>query len=451
MTGKEIIYKIFKHEEVPRPGWIPFAGVHAGTLKGYNAAEVYQDGDKLFESLMEVNKVYNPDGQVIVFDLQLEPEILGCKVIWAKNGPPCVIDNPLAETQVISTKKIINKDDGRIPIVLDVTRRMKKAVGDKTALYGLFCGPFTLASHLRGTQLFRDLKKNPEYVKEIMAYTTEISLQMAQFYLDAGADVIVPVDSVASQVSPAYFSKYISGPHKRIFDYIREKGAFSSLFICGNATHILELMCLAGPDSISIDENVNMAEAKRITDKYNVVIGGNIPLTTVMLFGNQMDNIKATIDLIDSLDKCTKNVIIAPGCDMPFATPIENTIAVSHAVLQTEKAREMVVNYELSDINVEVKLPDYAHLKKPLVEAFLLDPTACAACTYMWAVAQDAQKHFGDKIEVVEYRYNNLEDISRTKEMGVKQLPSLYVNGQLKYSSIIPSLDDLRKEIEDVM
>ena len=30
-------------------------------------------------------------------------------------------------------------------MVLDVARRMKKAVGDKTALYGLFCGPFTLA------------------------------------------------------------------------------------------------------------------------------------------------------------------------------------------------------------------------------------------------------------------------------------------------------------------
>ena len=33
-----------------------------------------------------------------------------------------------------------------------------------------------------------------------------------------------------------------------------------------------------------------MAEGKEITDRYNVALGGNIPLTTTMLFGNQMDN-----------------------------------------------------------------------------------------------------------------------------------------------------------------
>jgi uroporphyrinogen decarboxylase len=210
-------------------------------------------------------------------------------------------------------------------------------------------------------------------------------------------------------------------------------------------------MCQTAPDSISVDENVNLAAAKAITDKYNVVIGGNIPLTTIMLFGNQMDNMKATIDLIDALGDCSCNVIIAPGCDMPYATPIENTIAIAHAVLETGKAREMVSNYELSDLDVEVELPDYAHLKKPLIEAFLLDPTACAACTYMLAVVMDAKKHFGDKIDVAEYRYNNLEGISRTKKMAVQQLPSLYLNGQLKYSSIIPNLDEFIKEIEDVM
>jgi uroporphyrinogen decarboxylase len=374
---------------------------------------------------------------------------LGCELEWADDGPPSVKTNPLADTLEIPDK-CIKKTDGRIPMVLDVARRMKKAVGDKTALYGLFCGPFTLASHLRGTKLFRDMKFNQEYVQKIMSYTSEIAIQMCQHYLDEGVDVIVPVDPVVSQISPANFTKFVADPYKKIFNYIREKGAFSSFFVCGNATHIIELMCLTNPDSISIDENVNMPEAKKITDKYNVAIGGNIPLTTIMLFGNQMDNMKYTIDLIDSFDN-VKNLIIAPGCDMPYDIPIENTIAISHAVLETEKAREMVANYELSDIDVEIELPDYQNLKKPLVEVFTLDSTACAACTYMWGVAQDAQKHFGDKVDVVEWRYNTVENIARTKKMKVQQLPSIYINGELKYSSIIPALDELIREIEAVL
>ncbi|MEL7563462.1 MAG: uroporphyrinogen decarboxylase family protein [Dehalobacterium sp.] len=449
MTGKEMVYKALQHEDIPRPVWVPLAGVHAGKLKGYTAREIYQDGDKLFDSLMEVNKVYNPDGELLLFDLQLEAEILGCELKWEDFGPPSVKSHPLANTLEIPTKRI-EKTDGRMPLVLDVARRMKKAVGEKTALYGVLCGPFTLASHLRGTKFFRDMKFNPEYVKELMAYTTDIAIQMCQHYIDEGVDVIVPTDPVVSQISPANFTTFVAEPFEKVFNYIREKGALSSFFVCGNATHIIDLMCQTKPDSISIDENVNMAEAKKITDRHNVAIGGNIPLTTIMLFGNQLDNMKYTIDLIDSFDSM-KNLIIAPGCDMPYDIPIENTIAISHGVLQTEKAREMVANYELSDIDVEIDLPDYQNLKRPLVEAFTLDSTACAACTYMWGVAQDAQKYFGDKIEVVEWRYNTIENIARTKKMGVQQLPSLYINGKLKYSSLIPNFDELIKEIEAVL
>ena len=195
MTGKEVLFKTLRHDETERPAWVPMAGVHAGFLKGYTADEVYQDADKLVESLLEVEKMYAPDGLILLFDLQLEAEILGCTIKWEKNGPPSVRSHPLESTFEIPDIKI-TRDSGRIPLVLDVTRRIKKAVGDRTALYGLFCGPYTLASHLRGTNFFRDARQHPEYVKELMAYTTELGLQMADFYLEEGVDVIVPVDPV---------------------------------------------------------------------------------------------------------------------------------------------------------------------------------------------------------------------------------------------------------------
>ena len=58
-----------------------------------------------------------------------------------------------------------------------------------------------------------------------------------------------------------------------------------------------------------------------------------------------------------------------------------------------------------------------------------------------------------DGIEQYEalYMYNTPENISRIKKMGVKQLPSLYLNGELKYSSLIPNLDDLIRQIEEAL
>ena len=57
---------------------------------------------------------------------------------------------------------------------------------------------------------------------------------------------------------------------------------------------------------------VNIVAAHKLTDSYDVAIGGNIPLTTALLLGTQLDNMKVGIDLIDSLNT-RKNFIFSPG------------------------------------------------------------------------------------------------------------------------------------------
>ena len=449
MTGKERIYKVFRNKKVDKLPWVPFAGVHAGKLKDYTAREVLQDKDKLLESLLEVNKIYRPDGQPVIFDLQVEAEILGCELKWAEDAPPTVASHPLSDTSEIPDK-IPAEDEGRLAMIVDVMKKMKTEVGGDTALYGLICGPFTLASHLRGTNLFMDMITDPEYVKELLAYTVKVSIAIAKYYIDAGMDVIAAVDPMVSQISPVHFKEFLNDPFSKLFDYIAEEGALSSFFVCGNASNNIEEMCLTKPDSVSVDENVDLAAAKKITDKYEIVIGGNIPLTTIMLFGTQQDNMKCVVDLIDSLYN-TDNLIIAPGCDMPYDVPIDNTVAIEQAVHQTEQIRDMVANYEAVEDDIEVELPDYDNLGKALIEVFTLDSATCAACTYMMEAANDAKDHFGKEVEVIEYKYTSRENIARTKKMGVMNLPSIYINGELAYRSIVPNRSELIERIGECL
>ena len=261
------------HKEMKEIPWVPFAGVHAGLLKGYTAKEVLTDGDKLFESLIEVHKLYAPDGMPIVFDLQIEAEILGCDLLWAEDNPPSVMSHPFGEEKKpLQDGYIPGENDGRIPMILDVMRRVKAAIGGDTALYGLICGPLTLASHLRGSDFFMDIFEDPEYVEELLAYCTRVCNKMTDLYVEAGMDVIAVVDPLVSQISARHFEGILA-PH------------FINCF--------------------------DLAEAKKITDKYNIVIGGNIPLTTTMLFGNQKDNMKYVVELTDKVDN--HNLIISPG------------------------------------------------------------------------------------------------------------------------------------------
>lgn len=152
---------------------------------------------------------------------------------------------------------------------------------------------------------------------------------------------------------------------------------------------------------------------------------------------------KAVIDILDACG--TRNLVVSPGCDMPFSTPINNAIAASFAVRNPDEARAMLVGYDgsldLKDVHVE--LPDYTTLKKPLIEIFTLDSASCAACGYMLAMVVAAKNELGEAFDYIEYKFTKRENIKRCMEMKVKNLPSLYLNGKLIYSSLIPSKEEL--------
>ena len=446
-NGKLRLFDVLNGNSVKNIPWVPFAGVHAGKLKGYTAREVLSDGDKLFEALLETNQLYDPDGQPVLFDLQVEAEILGCDLAWAEDAPPSVASHPLAVNKAIPDR-LPEPGDGRLPMILDVMRRMKTAVGEHTALYGLVTGPFTLASHLRGTDIFLDTFDDPDFLKGLMAYTSQVAQRMAELYIQAGMDVIAVVDPVTSQVSPATFTAFLAEPFSQVFAFIRAQERFSSFFVCGDATKNIEVMCQTGPDCIAVDENINMAAVKTITDRYKIVLEGNIPLTTRMLLGTQQDNMKYIVDLLHQLPN-HDNLIISPGCDMPYDTPIENVIAAMQAVRDPDNARLILANYQAAQVDLDsVELPDYSALERPLLEVFTLDSASCAACTYMLTAAERAAHTLSGKVDMVEYKITRPENIARMMKMGIKNLPCILINGDLHFSSLIPSQNELLDAIE---
>jgi uroporphyrinogen decarboxylase len=69
----------------------------------------------------------------------------------------------------------------------------------------------------------------------------------------------------------------------------------------------------------------------------------------------------------------------------------------------------------------------------------------------MLGAANAAKDVYGDKIDVVEYKFTQKENIARCLKLGVKNLPCIYINGALKFSSIIPSKEELASAIDEVL
>ena len=66
-------------------------------------------------------------------------------------------------------------------------------------------------------------------------------------------------------------------------------------------------------------------------------------------------------------------------------------------------------------------------------------------------IASQRKAAFGDAIDYKVYKYTLKDEIPRFKKMGVPNLPSLYINGELKFKSIIPSKEELEAAIRSVM
>lgn len=449
MNGKEILLQAIRGGRTSRPAWIPFVGVHGASLLGINARDYLQSSDNLVAGLTRARELYQPDGLPIIFDLQMEAEILGCELHWAEDNPPSVMTHPLEQGSIedlpfFSTRK------GRYPLVAEAMRTLKGSVGKDTALYGLITGPFTLAMHLRGNELFLDMYEDEDAVKTLLRYCTEVGKLAADFYLEQGADVIAVVDPMTSQISPDHFETFMAGGLNEIFGFTREKGGNSSLFVCGDATRNLEKMAQTACDNLSVDENISLEFLKDLGRKYNKSFGGNLKLTTVLLMGTEEE---AKRDALRCLDACgDTGFILAPGCDLPYAVPPGNLQAVAtmvHDPYQRRVTRETLGATMDKATFEDIQMTNYETVNGIQIDVITLNSATCAPCQYMVKAARAAAAELDMPIQVIERKITTREGVAYMERLGVKAIPTICIQGKPAFSSIIPNKGELIRVIRE--
>lgn len=448
MTGKELLLSALKGEETPRPAWLPFVGCHGGFLIGKTAAEYLQSADLLVAGLTKARELYKPDGLPVMFDLQVEAEILGCRLRWAEDVPPAVLDHPLAEGRKTGDLPVPDETKGRFPLIVQALDTLKKEIGGDTALYGLICGPFTLALHLTGNDIFLNMFDDEDQVLAVIDYCAGVCIKSADIYLDHGADVIAVVDPMTSQISPDHFKSFVAPAMNRVFNHIRARGGLSSIFVCGDVTRNLEVMVKTAADCICVDEQIDMAKLRDLCREEGKSFGGNIKLTSVLLLGDEAD---AKMEVLDILEKSgTKGFILAPGCDLPYAAPVKNIQAVADMVHdEYQRGIAKALTAKKADAFADIILPDYKSAKTVLIDVITLDSASCAPCQYMMEAVQKAAEAADIVCYVQEHKIKLRRGIGMMVKLGVKNLPTICINGEIKFASLIPDQRTLIAAIKE--
>ena len=444
MRGYELVRKAMAREQVERIPWVPFVGVHAAQFLGLTATEYLRSADHIVAGVAKAVEVYKPDGIPVVFDLQIEAEALGCQLTWADENPPAVVSHPLKDGVALEELSVPCACKGRISLVLDATRRLRDQHPD-LAIYGLITGPFTLALHLLGTDIFMQMMLDPAKTHDLMRFTTDVAKAMAECYIEAGADVIAVVDPMTSQIDPMSFETFVSPCVSEINDLIRDQGALSSFFVCGNAIQNIEAMCKTRPDNISIDENIPLDVVRDIALDNDVSFGGNIKLTVALLMGDQDACRRDALECMDTGGR--EGFILAPGCDLAMATPVENLAAVSELVYDEDLQGELRASEALSR---EIELPNLAgHWEKDrvVIDIITLDSSSCAPCQYMVNAVDRAAERFGDRVVYREHRIKEQDGVAMMLALGVRNLPTIVMDGDIEFISRIPPIRDIEDKI----
>ncbi|MEN8201013.1 MAG: uroporphyrinogen decarboxylase family protein [Bacteroidota bacterium] len=445
MTGKELIKKAFRLEEVERTPWVPFVGCHGGALIDQKAETYLKSAELIGAGIDRAVELYNPDGLPMVFDLQVEAEALGCDLVWAEDNPPAVVSHPLLTGLSLEDLQVPTLEAGRISMVMDVCRECSDRHPD-LALYGLITGPFTLALHLLGTDIFIKMFEDEVYVHKLLAFAKEVGIFMADQYIQNGCDIVSMVDPMTSQIDPEQFRQFVLPVAREIFEYIRTKGALSSFFVCGYAQQNIQVMCECGPDNISIDENIPLEYVKEVCLPNNISFGGNLKLTVVLLMGNPED---CQTNALQCMERGgSRGFILAPGCDLPMDTPPENLQSITKLVKDPYQQEVIRTLDKGEDEVVLPNMAEYGQADKVIVDIITLDSESCAPCQYMVESVQNIAPEFEGIIEWREHSIKKFKAVTFMNALMVKNLPTICIDGKIAFTSKIPPKQELINAIQ---
>ena len=295
-----------------------------------------EDVDKLSDIVQYKYDKYKIVGLTEELSLRTMGQALGSKLIFPEN------DIDYIEEFVMEDKldmKLIKMPDPYTNEVL--SKKLERAKIQKErfkdmAIETEIPGPMTTAAAIRPIdKLLRDLRKNPEGVKELLEFCVEANMAWARaFKKEFGPTSVMVVDPVSCDdiLSPKQFQEF-SLPYlkKQLKAYHDLNGINANLHICGHTKRQWKYYKDLDIDFFSVDNCEDLEVCKKeIEDKLIVV--GNIPPVEVMRYGSIDDVIESVKTCIKKAADAKNGYIAATGCGSPVGTPIENLDAFIYAI-----------------------------------------------------------------------------------------------------------------------
>lgn len=268
MTKRERVEAVYTLRPADRIPFVPAIYEHKGALIGKSPSEICRDADLLEAGLWKELDTYDADMLVIGIDVyNVEAEALGCRVVYFEDSNDCpgivepIVDGPAAADRLGVPDPT---RDGRMPLYLDVARRLQRQLGSSMIVRGAVTGPYSMAAELVGAEQFVLLTVDePAFARRLIEFCARVTVEFGKAFLRCGVEPIL-FDSRATPTlaSPRVVRSLLIPVYR---DYVLPElkaagGRFLPLIIGGNTTPIIDDLIATGATQFLADRPANLAQ-----------------------------------------------------------------------------------------------------------------------------------------------------------------------------------------------
>ncbi|MEA3436414.1 MAG: uroporphyrinogen decarboxylase family protein [Thermodesulfobacteriota bacterium] len=365
MNGKQ---RIITALEVKEPDCVPLYihGINEAPIIGIGKHltdglpepqdfRLMNDNDKLklVDTLFMIHEIFDVDGMT-TFEIGHETKVDdlhvkdGFGVIYklSEHGIPVPVSHPIKtfdELKAFKPPAPGIEDLGLLHLAVD---RFK----GKKATFWLMRGSFVRSWRLIGmTNLMMNMISNPEFVHAIAQMMLEFNLAQLDLLVEAGLDVLVIEDDIAStkmpMISPAHFTTFVNHYNRQIVNKAHEKGLKVVRHSDGNLWPLMDTLLEAGYDGINPLEPQAGMEIKKVKEYCGdkICLLGNIDCIDLLPSGTPDQVELAVIQAIEDGAKGGGLILCSSNSLHPGVNP-ENCIAMFKAVRKHGQYKKVLNN-----------------------------------------------------------------------------------------------------------
>jgi len=316
----------------PVQRWPCFSGLINVTVPGLESvglrfSEVHTDPQKMAHASASTYRMFGFESAVAPLDMCVEAGLLGAQVDLREDANSAEFPRIAAPLAASSAELVVDIPIGirhstRVSTVIEAIRILTSDVGEKIVVGGCVPGPFTLACLLIvQDNLVMETRTDPDSVGRVLDLLTDLLLEVAFAYRDAGADFITVHEMGGSPgfIGPPAFEQLVLPRLHRLLGALPQPRVLS---VCGNTNRSMQLLSQSGADALSVDHTNDLAHSRDTLGADAVLLGNLDPVATLSK-GDEPSVRRSVADAIASGADA-----IWPGCDLLPQVPAANMHAL---------------------------------------------------------------------------------------------------------------------------